>query len=77
MTRSPFFIDTDDAQKDLLDPAFQGTANVLSSVAKAKGDVERVVLTSSVAGSAQRWALTMSFSVFNVWQGALSNHLSS
>lgn len=48
-TASPF-LDTGwkDAQKELVDPAFQGTRNVLESANRA-GTVKRIVLTSSVA----------------------------
>lgn len=48
--RSPFFIETSSPQEDLIDPALKGTANVLQSAAKAKHQIKRVVLTSSVAG---------------------------
>jgi hypothetical protein len=48
--RSPFFIDTPTPQADLIDPAVKGTQNLLSSVAKVKDSVKKVVLTSSVAG---------------------------
>lgn len=48
-TASPFFIDKiKDAQKQLIEPALQGTKNVLDSVNNS-GTVERVVLTSSCA----------------------------
>ncbi|KAK9863563.1 hypothetical protein WJX84_008634 [Apatococcus fuscideae] len=47
-TASPFFIDSDDPQKALIDPAVKGTENVLQSAAKVSS-VSRVVLTSSVA----------------------------
>lgn len=47
---SPFFIQSDNPQKDLIDPAVQGTKNVLASVAKHKGTVKRCVVTSSVCG---------------------------
>ena len=48
-TASPFFIKgLKDAQKQLIDPALQGTRNVLNSV-NATNSVQRVVLTSSVA----------------------------
>lgn len=41
-----------DAHKELIQPAVDGTKNVLSSVAKSKDTVKRVILTSSVAGDA-------------------------
>jgi nucleoside-diphosphate-sugar epimerase len=44
---SPYVIDVDDAQRDLVDPAVNGTLNVLNA-ADAAG-VKRVVQTSSVA----------------------------
>ena len=37
-------------QKELIEPALNGTKNVLGSVAKTKGTIKRVVLTSSFAG---------------------------
>eukprot|EP00884_Botryococcus_braunii_P007145 jgi/Botrbrau1/16431/Bobra.0142s0030.1 len=46
---SPFFIDTPTPQADLIDPAVKGTENLLSSVAKVKDSVKKVILTSSVA----------------------------
>ena len=49
--RSPFFIEVEDPQRDLLDPAVKGTCNVLSSVAKRKKNVIRTIVTSSVAGA--------------------------
>lgn len=47
-TASPFQIDVKDPQKSLVDPALQGTRNVLETC-KATPSVKRVVLTSSVA----------------------------
>ncbi len=47
-TASPFFLDAEDPQHDLIDPAVEGTRSVLESVSKA-GGVRRVVLTSSFA----------------------------
>lgn len=45
-TASPFISNVKDPQRQLVDPALQGTENVLSSVNKAES-VRRVVLTSS------------------------------
>ena len=45
---SPYAVDVKDPKADLLDPALQGTLNVLSACKKA-GVVKRVVLTSSMA----------------------------
>nr|AAY26021.2 cinnamyl alcohol dehydrogenase [Eucommia ulmoides] len=50
-TASPFFYNTDNPQKDLIDPAVKGSVNVLGSCAKSPS-VKRVVLTSSVAAVA-------------------------
>ncbi len=52
-TASPFFTETGDPQKDLVDPAVNGTTNVLNAAGKAhdKAGIKRVVVTSSVAGS--------------------------
>ncbi len=47
-TASPYTLDAKDPQRDLVDPAVQGTENVLSACKKA-GTVRRVVLTSSMA----------------------------
>lgn len=48
-TASPFFLnDKNDPQKNLIDPAVNGTKNVLTSVNKFES-VKRVVLTSSLA----------------------------
>jgi len=47
-TASPFFTTPKDAQVELIEPAVNGTKNVLKSVAKA-GTVKVVVVTSSVA----------------------------
>lgn len=46
---SPFFIEAGDPQAQLVDPAVKGTRNVMAAVAHNKGDVRRVVLTSSCA----------------------------
>ncbi len=47
-TASPFVLNVKDARHDLIDPALNGTRNVLSSVDKTPS-VKRVVLTSSIA----------------------------
>jgi nucleoside-diphosphate-sugar epimerase len=47
-TASPFTSDFKDAQKELIDPAVKGTANVLNQATKSNS-VKRVVLTSSCA----------------------------
>ena len=46
-TASPYVLDVDDPQKDLVDPAVQGTENVLRCAVEA--GVDRVVVTSSMA----------------------------
>lgn len=47
-TASPYSLDVKDPQRDLVDPAVQGTLSVLVA-AKQAGAVRRVVLTSSMA----------------------------
>ena len=47
-TASPYVVHAEDPQRDLVEPALQGTRNVLASVDKADS-VQRVVLTSSLA----------------------------
>lgn len=47
-TASPFSLDVKNPQKDLIDPAVNGTKNVLDAVNRAPS-VKRVVLTSSCA----------------------------
>ena len=47
-TASPFTLDTKDPQKELIDPALKGTANVLEQANKTPS-VKKVVLTSSCA----------------------------
>ena len=47
-TASPFTIDVKDPQKELIEPAVNGTANVLNT-AKENTSVKRVVVTSSCA----------------------------
>lgn len=47
-TASPFVIDVNDPQKELIDPAVKGTANVLNSASQTSS-VKRIVVTSSCA----------------------------
>ena len=47
-TASPYVLDVDDPQTDLVDPAVEGTRNVLDACSKSD-TVERVVVTSSMA----------------------------
>lgn len=47
-TASPFSLQVNDAQKDLIDPALKGTRNVLESANRTES-VKRVVVTSSCA----------------------------
>ncbi|MEL6135161.1 MAG: NAD-dependent epimerase/dehydratase family protein, partial [Bacteroidota bacterium] len=47
-TASPFTLDVKDPQKELIEPAEQGTANVLQSANEVES-VKRVVITSSCA----------------------------
>ncbi|KAA6423169.1 MAG: diaminohydroxyphosphoribosylaminopyrimidine deaminase [Trebouxia sp. A1-2] len=56
-TASPFFIEVEDPQRDLIDPAVKGTSNVLSSVAKHKTLVKRTIVTSSVAAEREAWKI--------------------
>ncbi|DBB08436.1 hypothetical protein WJX82_010444 [Trebouxia sp. C0006] len=48
---SPFLAEWNDTQKELVEPALEGTTTVLESVAKSKDTVRRVVLTSSFAAA--------------------------
>ena len=47
-TASPFLLETKNPQKELIDPALNGTMNILNSVNETE-TVKRVILTSSVA----------------------------
>jgi len=48
-TASPFLRTWSDPQKDLIDPALNGTRNVLSSVEKNLGTIKTLIVTSSAA----------------------------
>ncbi|KAI1001458.1 Ketoreductase [Podosphaera aphanis] len=48
-TASPFHFNVVDTKKDLLDPAINGTLNILNAVRKNAPKVKRVVVTSSFA----------------------------
>eukprot|EP01130_Rhizamoeba_saxonica_P002564 TRINITY_DN12347_c0_g1_i1.p1 TRINITY_DN12347_c0_g1~~TRINITY_DN12347_c0_g1_i1.p1 ORF type:complete len:363 (+),score=72.91 TRINITY_DN12347_c0_g1_i1:221-1309(+) len=48
-TASPFQLNIEDPQRDLIDPALEGTRNVLDSCVKHKDTVRVVVVTSSGA----------------------------
>jgi dihydroflavonol-4-reductase len=47
-TASPYIVDVDDPQRDLVDPAVKGTTSILESC-RQTGGIKRVVLTSSGA----------------------------
>ena len=47
---SPFHFSTTDPQRDIVEPAVQGTRNVMLACAATKSSLRRVVVTSSVAG---------------------------
>ncbi|KAF4624136.1 hypothetical protein G7Y89_g14037 [Cudoniella acicularis] len=48
-TASPFFLQVENNERDLIKPAINGTLEVLKSVQKNNPDVKRVVITSSFA----------------------------
>ncbi|KAI5293817.1 hypothetical protein KEM52_005169 [Ascosphaera acerosa] len=48
-TASPFHFNAQDVQKDLLDPAVNGTLGILQSIKKSAPTVKKVVITSSFA----------------------------
>lgn len=48
-TASPFQMDVEDNERDLLDPAIKGTTGILEAIQKNNPDVKRVVITSSFA----------------------------
>ena len=48
-TASPFILSPKDVERDLLQPALQGTTNVLDAVVRHKDKVKKTVVTSSIA----------------------------
>ncbi|KAF1983211.1 flavonol reductase [Aulographum hederae CBS 113979] len=48
-TASPFILNVEDSERDLLIPAIKGTTGVLEALAKNNPDATRVVITSSFA----------------------------
>ncbi|KAF7134161.1 hypothetical protein CNMCM5793_005840 [Aspergillus hiratsukae] len=48
-TASPFVLDVTDNERELLQPAIQGTLNVVKAVAEHNPNVRRIVVTSSFA----------------------------
>jgi len=48
-TASPFQMNVEDNERDLLDPAVKGTTGILAAINKYNPDVKRVVITSSFA----------------------------
>ncbi|KAI5305625.1 hypothetical protein KEM56_003827 [Ascosphaera pollenicola] len=48
-TASPFHFNSKDVQKDMLDPAINGTVGILKSIKKSAPSVKKVVITSSFA----------------------------
>lgn len=50
-TASPFHFNTDDIEKDLLLPAINGTENALKAIKSNAPQINRVVLTSSLAAN--------------------------
>ncbi|MGH8916586.1 MAG: SDR family oxidoreductase [Acidimicrobiia bacterium] len=52
-TASPYVIDVDDPQRDLVDPAVMGTRSILEACHGAEG-IRRLILTSSVAAITDR-----------------------
>jgi len=52
---SPFQLKVTDPQTELIDPALEGTKNVLSSVTKNLNTIKKVVVTSSVAAILQEY----------------------
>jgi len=63
-TASPYIVNVKNPQTDLVDPAVNGTTNVLKSCAKAP-EVERVVLTSSMAAITDEASNDITFSESN------------
>lgn len=79
-TASPFHFYTDNVENDLLKPAIEGTHNALNAIKKYGPQIERVVITSSVAAMASFEQLSNPNHVVNEnswnevsWEKAISN----
>ena len=65
---SPYIVTVKDPQRDLVDPAVNGT-NAVMEAAAAAGSVKRVVLTSSMAAVADE------FMPGKVWEGKIGGRM--
>lgn len=68
LSRSPFVIEDENPEENIVKVALKGTQNVFSSVVKARETVKRLILTSSVAGQSFKpfeWRLWKDVDVFD------------